>query len=63
MTTNETQVYEIYDPHTGQRFGVSPNRYQAQKLASELGGLKVRRVWVKTIVTNEPSKFSGCKTR
>lgn len=59
----ETRVWEIYDPENGETFGVAPNRYQAKKLADELRGCRIRRVWVKTIITNEPEKFAQCDSQ
>lgn len=58
----ETQVYEIYDPETGRGMGVAPTRYQAAKEAKSLG-YRVRRVWVRRIVTNAPEKFANCPKR
>lgn len=58
----ETQVYELYDPKTGHGMGICATRYEATKEAKQLG-YRVRRVWVSTIVTNNPERFARCPKR
>lgn len=62
MASGETQVYEMYDPQSGESFGIAATRYEAAKEAKRMG-LRVRRVWVKTIITNRPERFSRCPKR
>ena len=58
----ETRVFEVYDPTTGDKMGGAPNRYQAAKLARELD-CKIRRIWVRSIITNNPEQFANCPKR